>query len=57
MNMYTIQHIKVENGIHWVTSIIHQFENIYNVSNFPYKKELSNDEYLIINKTENVFTT
>ena len=26
-DMFTVMHVKIENGIHWVTSIINQFEN------------------------------
>ena len=56
-DMFTVMHIKIENGIHWVTSIVSQFENTYNATSFPYKKIINDTEYYYITKTENVFTT
>lgn len=55
--MYTIIDVEIRHGIHWVKSIISEFENRFNVTEFPYKKEINDQEYMIINKTDNVFTT
>lgn len=53
--MYAIQHVEIKNGIHWLISLVYQFDNIYNATSFPHKKWISDNEYLIITKTEREF--
>lgn len=52
--MFTIKHIEIRDGIHFVKSMVYMFENKYKVKKFPCTKVLNNTEYLILDKIERV---